>query len=208
MKLFSIMAALTVAIVTVASTPADAKKYHRVKYKRIHHSAVQVLAHSPSLPGEFMIVMANTPFAAYKTPVRGIKKARQPVTHAFKSKRGVRVASRGKTSTHGTQIVEHPAGCPSRAFCGCGASIKVFGKNIRSLWLAANWFQFPASTPGPGKVAVRRHHVFVILENKGNGTVLAYDANSGGHKTRIHIRSLNGYSVRDPLGGNIKVASK
>ena len=95
-------------------------------------------------------------------------------------------------------ILAHPAGCPRTRFCGCGASIKVFGKSIRSLWLAKNWFQFPASTPGPGKVAVRVGHVFVIIRNLGGGKVLAYDANSGGHKTRIHVRSLAGYSVRDP----------
>lgn len=93
----------------------------------------------------------------------------------------------------------HPAGCPHVAFCGCGTAVKVFGAPIRSLWLAWNWMRFPPAEPGPGMVAVRRHHVFAILEYRA-GLALAYDPNSGGHKTRIHWVSLNGYSVRNPRG--------
>ena len=47
-------------------------------------------------------------------------------------------------------------------------------------------------------VAVRNHHVFVIRSVNGDGTVVAYDANSGGHLTRVHTVSLSGYSVRNP----------
>lgn len=112
----------------------------------------------------------------------------------------VRHASGGDSRT--ATFVEHPAGCPSRSFCGCGASIEVFGRNIRELWLAANWFKFPPASPAPGMVAVRRHHVFVIREVLSGGRVLAYDANSGGHRTRIWIRSLAGFSVRNPRGGS------
>lgn len=95
-------------------------------------------------------------------------------------------------------VVPHPAGCPHTAFCGCGASVEIFGKPIRELYLAANWFKFPRTSPAPGMVAVRQHHVFVIRAVHGDGTVLAYDANSGGHKTRVHTVSLNGFSVRNP----------
>jgi hypothetical protein len=49
--------------------------------------------------------------------------------------------------------------------------------------------------------AVRRHHVFVITENLGNGNVMAYDANSGRHATRLHEVSLRGYTVVNPNGG-------
>lgn len=108
---------------------------------------------------------------------------------------GSHVASRGPA-----QIVSHPPGCPSRAFCGCGAAVEVFGRPIRELFLAANWFRFPPAPPAPGMVAVRRHHVFVIREVIGPGLVIAYDANSGRHQTRIHVRSLAGYSVRNPRG--------
>jgi hypothetical protein len=98
-------------------------------------------------------------------------------------------------------IVAHPAGCPSRAFCGCGAALEVFGRHVRSLWLAANWFKFPRTSPAPGMVAVRKHHVFVIRQVVGSNMVLAYDANSGGRKTRVHIRSLSGFTVVNPHGG-------
>lgn len=104
--------------------------------------------------------------------------------------------------SHEAQIVAHPTGCPSRSFCGCGASVEVFGHSVRDLWLAANWFKFPRAAAAPGMVAVRRHHVFVIRQVLGNGLVLAYDANSGNHKTRIHPRSLAGYTVVDPRGGS------
>jgi len=98
------------------------------------------------------------------------------------------------------EVVSHPAGCPWVASCGCIASVRVFGHPIRELYLAANWFKYPHASPAPGMVAVRRHHVFVIESVNGDGTVVAYDGNSGGHLTRIHTVSLSGYSVHDPHG--------
>lgn len=50
-------------------------------------------------------------------------------------------------------ILPHPSGCPRRAFCGCGAAVEVFGRPIRSLWLAARWLDFPRAAPAPGMVA-------------------------------------------------------
>lgn len=98
----------------------------------------------------------------------------------------------------GGQIVAHPDGCPSRLFCGCGVSVKVFGKPVRNLFLASNWLKFPRATPSAGMVAARKGHVFYILDYLGGGNALAYDPNSGGRKTRIHVRSLAGYRVVDP----------
>lgn len=102
------------------------------------------------------------------------------------------------------QILPHPAGCPRRAFCGCGAALERFGRHVRELWLAANWLRFPRVPRGleaPGHAAARRGHVFLIKEVLGNGLVLAYDANSGGRRTRLHVRSLAGFTVVDPSGG-------
>lgn len=98
------------------------------------------------------------------------------------------------------QVLPHPAGCPRTAFCGCAAAAYL-GLHDRSLWLASEWFRFPPAAPGPGMAAVRRHHVFVITENLGNGNVMAYDANSGRHATRLHEVSLRGYTVVNPNGG-------
>jgi hypothetical protein len=114
------------------------------------------------------------------------------LARASQAPRGERVAA---------EILPHPPGCPRRLFCGCGAAVRVFGAPVRALWLAANWFRFPPAVPAPGMVAVRRGHVFVIEDVVGPGRVLAYDANSGRGLTRRHVRSLAGYSVRNPRPG-------
>jgi hypothetical protein len=48
--------------------------------------------------------------------------------------------------------------------------------------------------------AVRRHHVFVLEQHIEGNTWLAYDANSGGHATRLHPRSIAGYVIVNPHG--------
>jgi hypothetical protein len=98
------------------------------------------------------------------------------------------------------QVLPHPAGCPRRLFCGCGASVHLFGTVKPGLMLAANWLRFPRATPAPGMVAARRGHVFVIDKVLNNGTVMAYDYNSGGGRSHYHARSLRGYTVVNPRG--------
>lgn len=105
--------------------------------------------------------------------------------------------------THGRSnvaVVAHPSGCPSRAFCGCGTAVRLLGAPVRALWLARAWFKFPRAAPAPGMAAVRNGHVFAIESVLGNGLVMAYDPNSGRHQTRIHVRSLAGYTVVNPRG--------
>jgi len=106
----------------------------------------------------------------------------------------------GDAGDAGAQIVAHPAGCPTRLFCACGAAVRVFGAPIRSLWAAASWFKFPRTSPAPGMVAVRRHHVFVLEADLGNGQWRVFDANSGRGLTRIHARSIAGYAIVNPHG--------
>jgi hypothetical protein len=96
-----------------------------------------------------------------------------------------------------------PAGCPWR-YCGCGVSLKVFGKIIPKLNLALNWkIIFPRTEPAAGMVAARSGHVFYIVSVVDSSTVVAYDPNSGGHKTRIHTVSLRGFTVVDPHGSKV-----
>jgi hypothetical protein len=103
-------------------------------------------------------------------------------------------------SVSGARIVGgRPAGCP-RSFCGCGAALRVFGRHVPQLNLAANWLRFPRTAPAPGMVAARRGHVFVLEQHLGGDVWMAYDANSGGHATRMHARSLRGYTVVNPRG--------
>jgi hypothetical protein len=105
-----------------------------------------------------------------------------------------------RVAAAGSAILSHPSGCPSRAFCGCGAAVRVFGAPIRSLWLAANWLRFPRTAPAPGMVAARRGHVFVLEQHLGGNTWMVYDANSGRRQTRIHPRSIAGYVIVNPRG--------
>jgi len=98
----------------------------------------------------------------------------------------------------GAQIVSgRPSGCP-HSFCGCGAALRVFGRIVPELNLAANWLRFPRTSPAPGMVAARHGHVFVLEQHVEGDTWMAYDANSGGRATRIHARSLRGYTVVNP----------
>jgi hypothetical protein len=97
----------------------------------------------------------------------------------------------------GQTVGGRPSGCP-RSFCGCGAAIRVFGRIVPELNLAANWLRFPRTSPAPGMVAARRGHVFVLEQHVGGDVWMAYDANSGAHATRIHARSLRGYTVVNP----------
>lgn len=97
-----------------------------------------------------------------------------------------------------TQILPHPAGCPRTLFCGCGAAVEIFGAPLRSLWHTSAWMRMPRAAPAPGMAVVRPGHVFVIRQVLGNNMVLAYDANSGGGKTRLHVRSIAGWRVVNP----------
>jgi hypothetical protein len=106
-------------------------------------------------------------------------------------------------SLSGGRIVgSRPAGCPS-SFCGCGAALRVFGRIVPELNLASNWLRFPRTSPAPGMVAARHGHVFVLEQHLSGDTWLAYDANSGGHATRMHARSLRGYTIVNPRVGSV-----
>lgn len=125
----------------------------------------------------------------------------EPQTAPHKRLRAARAYSHEAHYATSGELLPHPAGCPHTAFCGCGAALEVFGRPIRDLWLAANWFAFPRAAPGAGMAAVRSHHVMVIREYLGNDRALVYDANSGHHLTRLHEVSLRGYTIVDPHGG-------
>lgn len=91
-----------------------------------------------------------------------------------------------------------PNGCP-RQFCGCEASLYVFGKVRPELNLAANWIKrFRRATPARGTVAARSGHVMVLLSHVGGNDWLVHDGNSGGGLTRRHVRSIRGYVIVDP----------
>ena len=101
-----------------------------------------------------------------------------------------------------TIIGGRPAGCP-HAFCGCEASLYVFGEIRPTLNVARNWrVKFPRAVPAPGMAAVRTHHVMILMSHADGHRWLVHDGNSGGGKTREHIMSIRGYTVVDPHGSH------
>lgn len=138
---------------------------------------------------------------------------REAKVHTPRSKR---MASRYERAEFGTPIVApetqrsylavtilpHPAGCPARAFCGCGAALDVFGSPIRSLWLASNWFGFPRAERASGMAMVRSHHVAILKQHVEGTRWLVADYNSGGHQSRLHVRDTAGWTIVNPRGGN------
>lgn len=81
-------------------------------------------------------------------------------------------------------VGSRPAGCPSRAWCGCYLG-KLLGLTQRSLWLARNWAHVgvPAGGPAPGVIVVWSHHV---------GKVTAVD----GHRIKV-LSGNDGHAVRE-----------
>lgn len=94
-----------------------------------------------------------------------------------------------------TRILAHPTGCPRTLFCGCGLSVHFFQKAVRAggLAVAAEWgrrFQRAALAAGTAVVTRGGSHVYGVLAVLGPRIVLAWDANSGSHLTRIHQRRI------------------
>ena len=104
-------------------------------------------------------------------------------------------------SNNNTGVVGgRPSGCPYQ-FCGCEASLYVFGKIRPELNLASNWIRyFPRTSPAPGMAAARSSHVMVLMSHVEGNNWLVHDGNSGGGRTREHVRSISGYVIVDPRG--------
>jgi hypothetical protein len=101
---------------------------------------------------------------------------------------------------NGIVVGRRPAGCPYE-FCGCEASLYLFGEIRAELNLASNWARkFPRTSPAPGMVAARNHHVMVLMSHVDGRDWLVHDGNSGGGLTREHVMSISGYTVVDPHG--------
>ena len=100
---------------------------------------------------------------------------------------------------NGTVVGGRPSGCP-HAYCGCDASLYLFGHIRTDLNRAANWMRFPRTSPAPGTVAVRNHHVMVLVNRVDGSNWLVHDGNSGGGLTRNHVVSIRGYAIVNPRG--------
>ena len=104
---------------------------------------------------------------------------------------------------HPIVVGARPHECP-RSFCGCEASLYLFGHVRPDLNLASNWIrQFPHTSPAPGMAAVRNHHVFVLMSQVSGSNWLVHDGNSGHGLIREHVRSISGYIVVNAKGTDI-----
>jgi len=111
-----------------------------------------------------------------------------------------RAVNEATTDANGSIVGRRPAGCP-HAFCGCEASLYLFGRIRAELNLASNWTRkFPRTSPAPGMVAVRNHHVMVLVSQMDGTNWLVHDGNSGGGLTRDHVQSIRGYVIVNPHG--------
>ena len=106
--------------------------------------------------------------------------------------------------TYGEHVIGHrPAGCPHR-FCGCEASLYIFGRIIPELNLASNWLRkFHRTIAAPRMAAARSGHVMVLISHVSGSDWLVHDGNSGGGLTREHVRSIAGYVIVDPHGNTM-----
>jgi len=180
------LAALIAAFCIVAvSTQAEAKHRHHASHKH-YTRAVQNKARTA-------VIFDTAAIPAYGD--------NQTYTRPSPMGRNIIAPVRSYDFAEGV-IGGRPSGCPV-AYCGCSASIKVFGRIIPELNLAANWRRFPSTSPAPGMAAWRWHHVFIIESVNGDGTVVAHDGNSGRGLTRLHTVSLRGYHVVNPNGSHI-----
>ncbi len=121
-------------------------------------------------------------------------------------KRTVISATAVDANGNGAVVGHRPAGCPYR-YCGCEASLYVFGEIRPKLEVARNWrVMFPRSAPAPGMAAVRTHHVMVLMRHAGGDLWLVHDGNVN-HVTREHVVSIRGYTIVDPHGGQRRAAA-
>ena len=195
-KIFLLSALVTIAI----SAPAEAR----------HHRAAQFTPDRPFIDIAAKPSYPSTSQEGYRR-MRHVGRIHSERHRAYPHSRRIRldspVAPVGQLARNVAQILSHPAGCPSRLFCGCGVSVRVFGHPVRDLFLASNWRRFPSAMAASGMVAWRDGHVFFIEQTYGDGTVLAYDPNSGHHLTRLHRVSLRGFNVVNPSGSAVTEVS-
>lgn len=179
------MRAIIAALLLVLSVPAFAKT-QAVEYDR--HALYSV--------GSEPII---TERAVRKVKTAGLKQIRRK--HQ-KHKARERIIAPANYAT--AQIVDHPIGCPRRSFCGCGTALYLLGKRVTEggLAIAANWLSFPRAACAPGMAAARPGHVFAIIECLSGNRAMVYDPNSGGHKTRVHVRDLSRYAIVNPHGSS------
>jgi hypothetical protein len=188
--------ALSIAVTLLLLGNADAKRHH---HKR-HIGAPQTTygyAYDASSEARWR-GRAQAPHYQYASLQEGGYSAMpeaQP-THGRASHRVAR-------ADNGSVLHGRPSGCPHR-YCGCEASLYLFGRIRPDLNLASNWYRkFAAASPAPGMAAARNGHVMVLVNHVGGSNWLVHDGNSGRGLTREHVRSISGYRIVNPHGSRV-----
>lgn len=149
---------------------------------RLLAAALFLCVASPAVSQAQCVVRDNNPCSAASGPWQGA-----PLMPSERTGRVSAVVVGGR-----------PAGCP-RAYCGC-ASARYVGLKGAQWNLAANWLRLPRAAPAAGMAAARRGHVFILKRHVSGNRWVVYDPNSGRGLTRVHVRSLAGYTVVNPRG--------
>ena len=183
------LACITALAALILSSPAEARHKH-------HHSTPQQAQRLD--PGCNKIFPCDLG-AASNNPFSGARSL-SVTLHRVGRKASLQPSKARETAFYPAEgvIGGRPAGCPS-AYCGCEASLHLFGKIIPSLNLAANWRKFPPASPAPRMAGWRSHHVLVLIAQVEGSLWLVHDGNSGGHLTRNHVRSIAGYNIVNPF---------
>lgn len=95
-----------------------------------------------------------------------------------------------------------PAGCP-HAYCGCGLA-QYLGLHDKRLWNAWNWARlFPRASPHAGAVAVRHHHVMLLVRHIRGEQWLVRSYNGGHHLSWLYVVSVQGYVFVNPRASSL-----
>lgn len=98
-------------------------------------------------------------------------------------------------SAHHVHHVRHARYNDDRpsAWCGWFMARRIYGHDVRRLWLAANWAREGRAVGGPieGAIGVAAHHVVQVLKVLGPGRILAISGNDS-HAVRTRERSTRG----------------
>jgi len=137
------------------------------------------------------------PCAYQPNPFAGVRSIR--VRMHRQKRTAIQRTPQARETASSEVIGSRPDGCP-HAYCGCGASLHLFGRIIPALNLAANWLRFPRAEPAPKMAAARVGHVMVLEQHISGDLWMVWDANSGHGKTRLHARSIAGFHIVDPSG--------
>ena len=178
-----ICAALAFLCVLVIASPASARHRHSTHLRHHQQEYVTQLTVGDSW------MASDSRYGA----IPSVEQPRRERHHGpVMDAHGNRAVANGEV-----HYLPHPPGVRRTQFCGAGAWYALTGQVVNGgTWAIADYW--PGHYHGSTPVAHWPGHVAIIRQNYGNGTALMEDYNSGGHKSRLWVRSLAGARI---IGG-------